>query len=87
MNSLLFGTSSIAACIRSLPARRIIHSAWEFAREVVITVTWLADAVGAANNNVTLEGSRRTERAVRVRGRAGEDTGCGVAVDTLARLK
>lgn len=46
----------------------------------------MTDTVGAANDNVGLEGSAGAVRSIGIGGRAGEDASGGVAVDTLACL-
>lgn len=83
MNDLLLGACSITTRAGGLPAWRIAQSIGELAREVVIAVARLSNTVRASNDDVAFEGVTRAERTIRVGSGASEDTGGGVAVNTL----
>ena len=84
LNDSLLGACSITTRVGGLPAWRIAQSRGKLAREVVIAVARLSNTVRAPDDNVALKGVTRAERTIGVGGRASEDTGGGVAVDTLA---
>lgn len=77
-NSLL-GASCITGSSRCLPAGRIVDANWRVAREVVIAVAGLADAVVAANDDVRCQRVAGTESTIGSTGRADELVGGGVA--------
>jgi hypothetical protein len=61
-----------------LEAWCVVHSDGEVSGEVVVAVAWLTDTVGAADDDVGLEGLAGAESTVEIVGRTGEDSSSGV---------
>jgi len=81
VDDAVLGAGGVAGGGGGLPARRVVETQGGLAGEIVIAVAGMADAVGAADDDVASQGIGCTECTIGCAGWAGEDSCIWVVCD------